>query len=203
MSLRTDEFALRLVDQLRVRCEAGIDRIKAFVRFNRQVEGWFKGELLNIGAHMLDTGQAREFRPDYGMAAMGRQNIDLYFVPNFRTPIWIELKHWYVGRYANGSTWSATSYFIGNTSGTPSALIAKLPDEWSGHVYLLIIVTPNPMRDDWSRGLRRLQEKQPNWKIRALTKPEEFPANYYIGLLNLVRRDSGRATDVKGGKGER
>jgi hypothetical protein len=145
MSPLTDEFALGLVEELKSHCAAGIERIRAFTRWSRQVEGWFKGELLMIAAEMVDKGQVREFRPDCRIdTTAGKQNIDLYFVPDFGTPVWIELKHWYLGKYHGGANWSAITYCTQSTSGTPNNFIKKLPPTWSECTYMLLAMTPQP-----------------------------------------------------------
>ena len=61
MWMATDKLVLRVVEDLRRKCDAGLERINAFVRWHRQVEGWFKGELLTTAAQMLDNGEVREF----------------------------------------------------------------------------------------------------------------------------------------------
>src|SRR5262249_50728771 len=145
-------------------------------RWNRQVEGWFKGELLKISANMADNGEVKEFRPDCRINnGGGKQNIDLYFDTDFGESVWIELKHWFLGRYENGANWSVTTYCTQSTSGTPNNFIKKLPVGWRAPTYLLIVMTPAPKLDEWRGALRKLQNQHRDWTIRALTACDEFP----------------------------
>jgi hypothetical protein len=186
MSQQTDQFALRVVEQLKSHCHAGTERINAFIRWNRQVEGWFKGELLTIAAKLIDIGAVKEFRPDCRIDTNnGKQNIDLYFVTDLGEPVWIELKHWYLGRYERGANWSATTYCTQSTSGTPNNFIRKLPVDWRYPTYLLIAMTPAPKLDDWSRALCKLQHRHCDRTIRALTTCRDFPPAYYLALLEM------------------
>jgi hypothetical protein len=188
MLTMTDKFVLRVVEDLRRKCDAGLERIEAFVRWHRQVEGWFKGELLTTAAQMLDNGEVQEFRPDCRTdKAAGKKNIDLHFTLGTGNPVWIELKHWYLGKYEGGANWSATTYCTQSTSGTPNNFIKKLPPHWRAPTYLLIVTTPAPQSADWSRGLVKLGQLNSDWNIVALTVPSDFPPPYFIGLLKLQR----------------
>lgn len=184
---KSDVFALELVEQLKKRCEVGSGRIAAFIRYSRQVEGWFKGELLEIAANLEDEGLVREFHPDYRMdVAAGKQNIDLHFILKDGKPVWIELKHWFLGRYPTGARWNATAYFTQSTSGTPNNFIGKLPKGWNAPTYMLLVTTPRPKDDDWNGGLRRLRERHGDKQINSLTRLVKFPEPFFIGLLRLV-----------------
>ena len=180
-----DIFAMNLVAELDRHCERGLDRINAFVRFNRQVEGWFKGELLMIAADMVRNGLVADFTPDCRMGSASKVNIDLRFMLTNGRAVWIELKHWYIGRYPSGGVWNATTYCTQTTSAAPSNFLAKLPAEWPDPTYLLAVATPKPNEADWQMGVQRLKARQPHRRFGALTKPSDFPSEYFLALLRV------------------
>lgn len=191
-----DKFALNLVRRLGAECENGMERIQAFTRYSRQVEGWFKGELLRIAAEMEDGGQVAEFQPDCRFdPASSKRNIDLRFTLASGSSIWIELKHWYLGRYPLGGNWKATTYFTQSTSATPNNFISKLPTGWADPTYMLIATTPTPSPDDWYTGLDRLCERHGERGIVSLTKPEKFPEEFYLALLKVAETGRSRVME--------
>jgi hypothetical protein len=194
-----DKFVLGVAGDLRRKCDTGLERIDAFIRCRRQVEGWFKGELLTIAAQMLDDGKVREFRPDCRTdKTLGKNNIDLHFITGDGEPVWIELKHWYLGKYEGGARWSVSTYCTQSTSATPNNFIKKLPPRWLVPTYMLIVMTPAPQSADWSRALVKLEQVNSDWNIGALTVSNNFPPSYFIGLLKLQRKFAVAASTKQG-----
>jgi len=184
---KADIFSLVLVDELKKHCYRGKSRIQAFIKYNRQVEGWFKGELLKIAADLQNKSVVTEFHPDFRIAPnRGKQNIDLYFKLGGKSVVWIELKHWYLGRYQSGGAWTAEQYLTQKTSGTPYNVISKLPKDWSEPTYMLIVTTPRPHKlDYWDRGISRLIKTYPGRSIRCLTRLEDYPEYFFLGLISI------------------
>ena len=181
-----DAFALGLVERLRRRCERGSSRINAFVKYSRQMEGWFKGEILAIASDMERKGQVQRFAPDRRFdPAASKRNIDLYFEIESSTQIWIELKHWYIGTYNTGHTVNALHYFKDTTSATIPNFVAKLPADWLLPIYMLIVTTPNLGRSDWHAGIEHLRKSGHKRRFTPLTDPNDFPDSYFLGLLKL------------------
>lgn len=187
-----DGFSTRLVERLTLECaqERGQRRIAAFNKYSRQVEGWFKGELLTIALEMEETGEIAKFTPDCRIDPLrGKQNIDLHFALDKKRQVWIELKHWYIGRYPSGTQWNATSYFTQNTSATVNRFLEKLPIGWDQPTYMLIAATPKPQSSDWKHGLQQLVNRHPDRRFKVLTMSDSFPDSYYLGLLRIGRNE--------------
>lgn len=181
-----DDLALLVTNELIECCRRGEERIAAFINYNRQVEGWFKGELLTIGMRLEKTGQILALKPDERIdRTLGKHNVDLCFITSKDARVWIELKHWYLGKYSSGARWNATAYFTQRTSGTPNNFVNKLSSNWRELTYMLLVTTPRPDLEDWSRGLARFRAQHPNRKIRDLTNPKDFPTKYYVGLISV------------------
>jgi len=88
-----------VVDELQAACNRGKSRISAFIKYNRQVEGWFKGELLKIAADLERRNLIESFHPDLALnPKKGKSNFDLAYQLPRGPRVWIELKHWYLGR---------------------------------------------------------------------------------------------------------
>ncbi len=183
---KADRFALSVVEALGKSCHRGKSRIQSFIKYNRQVEGWFKGELLKIAADLEKNGNILQFYPDLCIdSSTSKRNIDLVYDLEGGARVWIELKHWYLGKYPGGANWSAKSYFTQQTSATPYNVISKIPPDWADPLYMLIVTTPRPKIDDWQSGLAQLKVNYPDRPIACLTKLSDYPEDYYLALLRL------------------
>lgn len=158
----------------------------AFTEYNRQVEGWFKGELLKICHDMESSGEVINFFPDRKTApTLNKKNADLYFELPKGLRVWIELKHWHIRRQPGHAGWPLRSYFTQSTSGTISNALSKFPLPWNDPAYFLIVISPRPDEDEWRKNLRILKEKFSGRLIRPLTSPKNSPQSHFIGLLRL------------------
>jgi hypothetical protein len=147
-----------------------------------QVEGWLKGELL----YFLDLEKQKKLIDNYfteSSCGVGRKRVDLLLVLNQKN-IWVELKHFQIGKQKD-QIWNAYSYFSDKNIGIYSD-VDKLNSILDKDKFILVLATKNPGVGDWSKGVNKFNEKNRPLKIISHTKPSDFPASYYVGLLEIA-----------------
>jgi hypothetical protein len=101
-------------------------------------------------------------------------------------PVWIELKHWLIGRQKAGS-YNASWYFRQQPhapTGTGPD-VDKLSTIANGEKYIVIAATAAPTQDDWQSGLevfnRRVTEN--GRRVQCLTDVNTYPAGFSSGYF--------------------
>jgi len=159
------------------------DRLITFRAQEVQVEGWFKGELLHLFSHLLDSGQidrlGREVAPP-GASSKIDLVVSVRGVTHF-----IELKHWLVG-VQRGARLDPPFYFGDPTSVGIVKDVDKLTTAGgSAEKWLLLLLTGNPGSELWTKGLDRFHRKFAPRVLAPITRPDEFPPEYFLALLSL------------------
>jgi hypothetical protein len=164
--------------------------MKLFDLYAAPVEGWLKGELPPFFDAEKTTGKLRNYWPEsppVSQAGPGRKRIDykLELVDGtIVTKVWIELKHSQIG-YQKEAHWRASDYFTSK----PYAIYAdgaKLRGIVAGDKYILVLAAKNPGHDDWLRGVDKFNQKFSPSDIQSRTGPPNFPATYFLGLLEII-----------------
>jgi hypothetical protein len=158
------------------------DRLQCFCRAGVQVEGWFKGEMLFLLDGMAASSEIDAF--DREVVRQGKK-MDLYLTIAGQ-PHWVELKHWLIG-LQRGVRWSPSNYFGDPTSVGISLDVEKLKAlDAGGGRWLLILMTANPGQQAWQSGLDKFHTKFAPRVLRSHSEPADFPASYFLGLLEVV-----------------
>lgn len=156
------------------------DRLGSFHRHEFQAESWFKGELI----YALERGA-----PQLGIQRLDREvkielgRIDVAVHLASGPTVWIELKHWHMGRQ-RGQLWTFT-----NTVRTPESFglekdLAKLTsNHCAGSGFALLLLTANPGTEDWKRGLDLLRSRIAPAHLEPLTNPADFPPSHFLSVL--------------------
>lgn len=165
----------RQIDEYFLRAEA-LARVRAFLHSERQVEGWFKGELLLFLQSLEKQKKIDQWKPEYRTQEIGNRRIDFYIRLD-DGPLHIELKSFYHGNQA-GSTIDLDTCF----SALPSD-IDKLADLQEGNKFSLVFVTPKPNSDKWKGALQKFQRKFPS--VAEVTTRDEFPDELFIAKLQI------------------
>lgn len=173
---------LDLVDEFRTYLDSKKEQLKAFSKYEVQVEGWLKGELLTF----LDKevgGIIVNFEKEVKIPnSTKRKKIDLRLTlsKNENNDTWIELKHWHIG-YQKGVKYNVSGYFT--DPGNIIKDIEKL-QKVNGEKFLLVLSTPKPSSKEWNDGIDKFSRKY-NFGIKSLTDPSNYPDHYFLGLIAI------------------
>jgi hypothetical protein len=158
------------------------DRLKCFCRAGVQVEGWFKGEMLFLLEEMAARSEIDAFDRE---VTKQHRKMDLYLTIAGQ-PQWVELKHWLIG-YQRNYYWSPGSYFGDRTSVGINPDVEKLKAlDAAGDRWVLILMTANPGSQAWQSGLDKFHAKFASGTLRSHSYPADFPASYFLGLLEVL-----------------
>ena len=154
-----------------------------FTNLGVQVEGWMKGELLTFLTDEVERKQIFSFDREvkYGE---GRKRVDLTISFLGQKPVWIELKHHLIGSQ-KGISYDAQWYLKDKANGI-LADVQKLSSLSSFDGYVLILTTANPGSTDWDSAVTIFNNKFEH-QVLSLTKPDDFPDTYFLGLLYVVK----------------
>lgn len=165
--------------------------LHAFLRHGAQVEGWFKGEMLcflegeraagriaNVEREAIAPGPRSRRRIDYRVAFRSNGSV---------VTAWLELDHWLVGRHRQ-QTFEARSRLQDTGAGGVRHAVERLLEIRGGDKYVLALMTGNPGARDWEAGVGRFNEKFRPLAIEALTRPEDYPQEFFLGLIKAIRR---------------
>ena len=152
-------------------------RVRAFRYAERQVEGWFKGELLWLFKSLQEAKLIDSWRSEYHASQTNDRRVD-FFIELADGPLYLELKAFYHGTQAGQKVDLGTCF----TALPPD--IDKLANLPSGNKFFLVFVTPNPEREKWQAALERFCLKYRN--VSEIPAWHEFPEEIYIAKLKVV-----------------
>jgi len=176
-------------------------QLRCFHKYESQVEGWLKGELLCFLEQEKVAGRLPHFEREK-VVRIGdkRMNVDvvLQFDKSRGSPLsFVELKHWHIGTQKNdyyGPQW----YFKDPTCAKRDVeKLLKIPD--GGDKFMLVLLTKNPGPEDWSCGVNEFNIKFPRLLVRSLTDPGDYPDFFFLGLLHVGARQAGADIPCVGG----
>ena len=170
----------RLLPYLRSHFDALESRMVCFCEQGVQLEGWFKGELLFLLRQLAKDQIVRSF--DREVPYFGKK-IDLQIESERRN--WVELKYWLIGRQKQ-SSWGPSNYFrdtssVGIVGDVRKLLTCPAGDER----WLLVLMSANPGCEKWQQGIAGFNERFQPFRIQSHTDPSQFPASYFLGLLEV------------------
>jgi len=181
-----DEEMKALVSRLAEYLRRSEQQLRCFHKYESQVEGWFKGELICFLEQERLAGHLSDFKPER-LVGIGKTKIDIVLHFNNDMPIqWVELKHW-IG-YQNNTSYSPSGYFT-TTTKKKDRLYAKHCVEWllaipeNGDKFMLVLFTPNPLSKKWKSGVEKFNKSYPD--VCSLTNPDEYPDYFFLGLLHV------------------
>lgn len=158
------------------------DQFECFIKYEFQSEGWLKTELLIL----LDSlyGKGNIGKPDREVKAKGLSKIDLLVNIN-NEKHYVELKHYYVGKQ-KGQRWRVID-FIDDLE----AECGKFKAVGAGDkAWIFALCTINPGNDDWQKSIDRFNNSNNPVRLYSKTNPDDFPENYFIGILNVGGLDA-------------
>lgn len=156
------------------------DRLCVFGRHGVQVEGWFKGELLQLLDSMAQRSKICKVNREVRIDPNKRAKVDLAFTTSNNTENWVELKHWTGSQ--KGRIYDPKAYFGDKVIGIFSD-VGKLKIA-GGQKWVLVLLTPNTSDLKWSDGVDTFNKKF-SQLIRPYSTPSQFSKNYFLGLLQV------------------
>lgn len=162
--------------------------LNCFCKYEVQLEGWLKGELLCFLDNEKDAGRIAHFNREVSVG-MGRKKVDLkvkMLTSLGGLEVWVELKHWLIG-HQKETLYNAQFYFGDSSSVGIKPDVEKLSKISNGSKFLLILTTANPDMNDWSTGVNKFNRKFSPLHLKSLTTPADFPSFYYLGLLEVTK----------------
>ena len=175
---------LELLPELRAHFDPLESRLRVFSRYGFQAEAWLKGEMVAFLDAALMRGRISHFDREVKMPSGKR--VDL-FVEADGEKHWVELKHWLIGEQ-KGQVWRAGFYF-GDKSGfgllKDLEKLSAVPEP--DRLWMLVLATANPGRDEWVDGLEKFHSKFAPARVKSYSDPDQFPECYMLGLFELAR----------------
>jgi len=179
----------RFAEYLRMREQ----QLRCFHKYELQVEGWFKGEMLCFLDQEKQAGRLPDFKLEkklYVHVGDKRKRISVDIALQFESGSrWVELKHWHIGTQNNqyyGSDW----YFKTPAKHCNSCVecgveqLIKIPE--NGDKFMLVLLTKNPASKEWTAGVEAFNSSFPRLAVHSLTNPEDYPDCFFLGLLHVL-----------------
>ncbi|MGA9350543.1 MAG: hypothetical protein WBW48_17320 [Anaerolineae bacterium] len=179
-----------LVSRLAEYLKMSEQQLWCFHKYESQVEGWFKGEMLCF----LEQEKLASRLPDFEREKLvhvgdKRMNVDvvLQLDKSGSTPLsWVELKHWHIGTQNNiyfGSDWYFKTANHSSCVKREVEKLLKIPED--GDKFMLVLLTKNPGSGEWNSGVKEFNTKFSPLFVRSLTDPSDYPDFFFLGLLHV------------------
>jgi hypothetical protein len=181
-----------LVSRLAEHLKKSEDQLRCFHKYESQVEGWFKGELLCFLDKEKLSGRLPGFEREKKIYVNNKRvsvDVVLQFDKSDSShPVWIELKHWHIGTQNNtyyGSDWYFKTTNHGSCVKPDVEKLLKISKD--SDKFMLVLLTMNPGPEEWDSGTKGFNAKFPPLFVRSLTDPKDYPDFFFLGLLHVTR----------------
>jgi len=179
-----------LVSRLAEYLRRSEQQLRCFHKYESQVEGWFKGELLCFLDREKRAGRLHDFSRERQVYIDERYIlVDISLQFDVRVS-WVELKHW-IGRQ-NNQQFTPSQYFTIPRERSDSCAycverLLKIPED--GDKFMLVLFTDNPSSNVWNSGVEAFNNKFSPLSVRSLTNPSDYPDFFFLGLLHVPEED--------------
>ncbi len=169
---------MRLVVQRLRRHFARLDRrLKCFLKYEYQAEGWMKAEFLYLLDEMKKQGIVQRIEREK-RCGRGRKKVDVVFeMRGIRH--WVELKHWLIGPQ-KGQVWKLPAYFDGLEEDAK-----KLRSVLGAHDrgWILSLCTANPQTAAWRMAVKNFNVDNKSFRMIRRSAPNQYPSSHFLGLM--------------------
>jgi hypothetical protein len=156
--------------------------VSIFTQSEKQVEGWFKGELLYLFAALQQQGQLAHWDCEVTLPSLGKKRID-FLVTLDGMPLYLEVKTLYHG-LQRGTPIDLGLYFYKDDVGIwPD--IQKLAVVAEGLRYCLLFVYPAPAPQRWQQRMNTYAQKIAPITLREASNLAQYPPALYIAKLEV------------------
>ncbi|MGD9537342.1 MAG: hypothetical protein AB7P52_05685 [Alphaproteobacteria bacterium] len=161
------------------------EKFECFSKHGRQLEGWFKGELIVYLEKMKINNKIESFSTEYNI-----ENIESSGKVDFGVQIYkgnklfkalIELKHL-------TDKQPFRQYFLPNNSGSYASQMTKMVESLNKNNYFLVFFTKNPGKEKWEKMILDFNNIYTKIYINDLTNPHNYPEYYFPALINIKSR---------------
>ena len=160
-------------------------RVRLFSRYARQVEGWFKGELLHIFSNLEGAGEIEDWASEVRIAPESRQRSD-FRVRRADGLLWIEVKTLFHGIQA-GQPVDLGIYFLKSADGVgiteDLVKLMRVPD---GDTAVLLFAYPRPDATAWSELMSAYARRIAPIAFKEETSLSDYPPELYVCKLKLT-----------------
>ena len=159
---------------------AKLEYCRLFAEAERQVEGWFKGELI----YLLNSLKL-DWEPEASISSFGKKKID------FRITLddglfYLEIKALYHG-LQRGQMVDIGIYFYKDDVGIWGD-VQKLTSLREGRGFCVLFIYPRPEIERWHKTLTIYGQRISPIVLREASEISTFPSELYIAKLEVCRK---------------
>jgi len=160
-------------------------KIEAFTHAQRQVEGWFKGELIYLFADLLGAERLSAWEPEAVLTPGDKKKCD--FILNvLDSRVFLEVKALYHGKQ-RAAKFGLDIYMYKDTVGIWGDVL-KLSSLSSGFGYNLLFIYPRPEPDVWARLIEKYKRRIAPIALEEVSRISDYPRELYICKLRVTGR---------------
>ena len=161
---------------------AKLDYIKRFTSSARQIEGWFKSELIYLFTSLQGKGELEGWEPEVLVPGHGKKKVD------FRVKLdsgfaWLEIKSLYHG-LQRGRPIDLRMYFYKDSVGIWGD-VRKLASVMEGQGYCVMFIYPRPDVERWQELLMKYRQRIGNYSFKEKSSVSQFPSDLYIAKIKI------------------
>jgi hypothetical protein len=162
-----------------------LKKVEAFTRAQRQVEGWFKGELIYLFSDLLGGARLSAWEPEALLSAADKKKCD-FVVDVLDSRVFLEVKALYHGKQ-RAAKFGLDIYLYKDTVGIWGDVL-KLSSLSSGFGYNLLFIYPRPEPETWSRQVESYRSRIAPIAFEEVSHIDEFPPELYVCKLRVSNR---------------
>ena len=164
-----------------------LEKVAAFTRAQRQVEGWFKGELIYLFDALLGENRISTWEPEARLGDSSRKRCD-FVVGVDGTPVFLELKALYHGEQ-RAARFGLDIYLYKDDVGIWGDVV-KLAGLSQGVGYNLLFIYPRPDPTVWTRQIDAYKRRIAPISLREASRIGEYPGQLYICKMEIERSNT-------------
>jgi len=158
---------------------------RLFAESERQVEGWFKGELIYLFSSLKAGGLLSSWEPEALVPGLGKKKTD-FKVTLDDGLVYVEIKALYHG-WQRGQRVDLGIYFYKDDVGMWGDVV-KLASLQDAFGFCLLFVYPRPERDRWDKVIDAYQRRIAPFRLREVSEISQFQPELYIAKLQILSR---------------
>ena len=160
-----------------------LEKVEALTRAQRQVEGWFKGELIYL-LDRLKGNIITTWEPEVKVEGGSRKRFD-FVVGVDGTPVFLELKALYHGEQ-RAARIGLDIYLYKDDVGIWGDVV-KLSGLSEGVGYNLLFIYPRPDPTVWARQIDAYKRRIAPISLREASRIDEYPPQLYVCRMEIER----------------
>lgn len=163
-------------------------KVEAFTHAQRQVEGWFKGELIYLFADLLGTQRISAWEPEAILAPGDKKKCD-FNLDILDSRVFLEVKALYHGQQ-RAAKFGLDIYLYKDTVGIWGDVLklSSLSSGYgSGYGYNLLFIYPSPEPESWARLIESYKKRVAPINLDEVSRVEDYPSSLYVCKLRIAR----------------